>query len=502
VFDFTPPAGALQPLDRLGQPVYAPRSRRWPVFSNVWGSTTSMIYQYAALPFVAAWGLNGWTVRLPAAISGFFTILLALFLARKMSGRDDVALWTGLLLAFSPWHLVFSRWALQGIFVPLLLTGGYLSLAGWSRDRGRFARLAGAALLFALGFYAYAGARPFLILLGLWTAFLWRKDLAARPKAAAGAALLLILGIAPTLAVMFLGGGEGMGRFQAVSVFGLDAPFWRKALVFLTNYLRHFSPLFLFLPGDANPRHSLPGFGVMLHVEAVFLLAGIWLGLKRRSRADLLLLGWFLLAPVSAALTREGIPHALRTLHAVPAPQILAAIGAVAAVGWAGRRFGTLGRIGIAGLWGLNAAAMVFVLFWIYPVWSAPHFEYGIGEAFRGVDPVSGDRGVRHVATGPLLPYVFELYYFHVKSDPRRVLEEGFAGSGVRLYPPGMPPRIVLEQVRAGESLLVSSADFLRFYGSLIRGPGWETRAILWPATPFEDSPREALRLIRREMLP
>ena len=539
VFDFAPPpAAAPQP----GAP-HAPLLRRWPLFVDVWGSTTSMICQYAALPFVAAGGLNAWTVRLPSAIVGTLTVLLVFLLARTLSGRGDVATWAAAFTAFSPWHVVFSRWALQGIFVPFFVCGGLLAFLGSleaapqeaaapqkaassSRRvaRGRAAGLLTlSALCFGLAFYSYAGAQPFLLLFWPLAALVWRKPILARWKACLWALPVFALILVPTLFVTFGGGGAGMGRFSALSVFGMEAPFSSRLLLFLRNYLSHFSPQFLFLTGDTLPRHGFPGFGVMLHVEAVFLIAGIYTALRgakaRGAKTDgakvgghapayRFLLGWFLLFPFSAALTNEGIPHALRTLHAVPCPQILSAMGAVAALEWLRGKWGVWARRTAVALVSLDAAAVVFVLFLVYPRWSAESFEYGIREGVemawgKQTGPAPERRGNLHVLVGGVLTGVPELYYFHLRVPPRDILERGFDGAPLREYPPHATPEKVLEQLRPGDAFLMSSGAYPAFApalhpGALSRNGGFRTRPILLPNGFLLNEPSEILRLVQR----
>jgi len=522
VFDFTPPPGtALQ----RGAP-HAPRLRRWPLFVNVWGSMTSTIYQYSALPFVAAGGLNAWTIRLPSAIVGTLTVLLVFLLTRTLTGSSEAALWAAAFTAFSPWHVVFSRWALQGIFVPFFVCGGLLALLGSleaapqkaaapqeaasPRRRAASGRAAAlltlSALCFGLAFYSYAGAQPFLLLFWPLAVLVWKKPLLAQWKACLWALPVFALVLVPTLLATFGGGGAGMGRFSALSVFGMGAPLTSKVLLFLKNYLSHFSPQFLFLTGDTLPRHGFPGFGVMLHVEAAFLIAGIYAALRRRTLADRFLLGWFLLFPFSAALTNEGIPHALRTLHAVPCPQILSAMGVVTVLDWLRKRWGVWARRAAVALVSLDAAALVFVLFLVYPRWSAESFEYGIREGIemawgrQGSSPPAS-RGNLHVLVGGVLTGVPELYYFHLRVPPRDILERGFDGAPLREYPPHASPGKVLEQLRPGDALLMSSGAYPAFAPALhpcalSQNGGFRSRPILLPNGFLRNEPSEILRLV------
>src|SRR3989304_1265994 len=66
-------------------------------------------YIYAAVPAIAAFGLNEISVRLPSAFFGVLTVLIAYFLARKIFENERIALFAAFFLAISPWHIQFSR---------------------------------------------------------------------------------------------------------------------------------------------------------------------------------------------------------------------------------------------------------------------------------------------------------------------------------------------------------------------------------------------------------
>jgi 4-amino-4-deoxy-L-arabinose transferase-like glycosyltransferase len=471
-----------------------------------------MIYQYAAAPLVAMAGLNEWTLRLPAALFATATVVFAFLLGRRLTGDARAGLWAMALLAMSPWHLVFSRWAQQGIFVPFFFSAGLLCFlsppkALCALDRNRAKRRAEdrmrlGVLWFGLAFYSYSGARPFLLLIWAWMIFLWRREIWRERRTALRIAPLAILALVPTFYAMLGQGAAGMGRFQRLSVFAMDAPLLERVGVFLMNYLAHFDPRFLFVSGDALPRHGLPGFGVLLHVELVFLTVGLIIAFRRRGRMNLLLLGWFVFAPVSAALTREGIPHALRTLHATPAPQLIGAIGAVAVADYLARKAALLRWIPPTAT-ALNGAAVLFVLFVIYPAWSAPWFEYGAREAFQereravGARPVGGSPLV-HIQAGGVppggnLPYCVEFYLYHARVAPELIQGGGLAGVPIRIYP---WLEMMKDQLGAQECLIAPSPAYHQYYARRQGAQRPRSIAILFPRHPWSKAPSEALRLV------
>jgi len=89
--------------------------------------------------------------------------------------------------------------------------------------------------------------------------------------------------------------------------------------VFGTNYITHFGPDFLFIHGDPNLRHGA-GTGVIYWVMLPFLAAGIVYSAMadRRRNVFYFILFWLAAFPLAAALTDDGVPHAMRSLAGVP----------------------------------------------------------------------------------------------------------------------------------------------------------------------------------------
>jgi hypothetical protein len=301
-------------------------SSRFPLFIDVYGVRTSAVYQWLAAPVVGLGGLSVRTTRLTAAWVGTLTVLLTFFWVRRLWGWK-VAAWAGFWLAVSPWHIVFSRWAQQGITEPLWLIATLLTF-----QKGRMAQSGwrtvwwGLSGFFAgLAFYSYEIARVFL---PLWLVFLalthW-KSIRSSPRTAAVAVLVLFVICVPTSYIALT--SEGAARFQRISVFGDGASVGQGIALAAKNWLAHFHPGFLFHSGDATARHQLPGLGLMHWVQAPLLALGLLWIFRRRKPAGLLLLAWIALYPISASLTREGIPHALRSIVGLPAWPILCGIG-------------------------------------------------------------------------------------------------------------------------------------------------------------------------------
>lgn len=166
---------------------------------------------YLALPLLAVFGVTTPALRLLGVLCGLATLLLVCALGRELCSRQPKAGWTGeiaaLLLAVNPTFLLWSR---QGIFVTnivvTLAVAAVWAALRWQRT-GRAGYLYGLALLAGLGLWSKL---LFLWVLGALAgvaAVAWlvgrRRGQAAfpatRPRQAALAALLFLLGLAPLL---------------------------------------------------------------------------------------------------------------------------------------------------------------------------------------------------------------------------------------------------------------------------------------------------------------
>lgn len=311
---------------------YVRPSELLPAFVDVYGVRTSALYQYASAPWVGLLGLSAASTRLAAALAGVLTVGLVMLWVRRQWG-SATALAAGVFLALSPWHLTFSRWAQQGIFVPLFLAGAMLALAlalsHRATPRTRWLGWLAAGGCAAGAFYAYEVARLFVPLWALlWIGAQGRRLRDHLKPALAGAALFLALAI-PVAVVSST--PEGRARFQRISVFSQEPDTGAALAHAARNYASHFDPRFLFLSGDANLRHNISGLGLLHIIEVPGFLFGLWILVRRRKPADLALLGWVVLYPVSSSLTDDGsVPHALRAITGLPALHVLSAVGSVA----------------------------------------------------------------------------------------------------------------------------------------------------------------------------
>ncbi|MFH1561402.1 MAG: phospholipid carrier-dependent glycosyltransferase [Patescibacteria group bacterium] len=287
----------------------------FPLVFRSFGDYKPGLYVYLTVPFVAIMGLNDWAVRLPSVIAGSLSPLLLFLLVRQIFGKDRLAWLSALVLALLPWSIHFSRGAWEAnVMVFFLLLGSWLWLKG-----SRFSLLP-----FLLALLTYQGAKMLVPLVLLVLIFCQPVKL-DRFKLGVGGLMLLWFGFS-----LF---GPTANRLKVLSLFSYQRPEAEVEMIqqedgqadfhfflfhgewlhrvrgFSVRYLNHFSPDFLAFSGDwSNPRHSAPYFGVIGHLNFIFLIFGLILFLlKKRKKKEYLFLVFLLLAPLPAALTRDII---------------------------------------------------------------------------------------------------------------------------------------------------------------------------------------------------
>ncbi len=418
------------------------------------------LYTYLTVPSVALFGLSAWSTRLPSAVMGVLAVVGVFVLAKELLRdlkNDYIPLFSSFLLAISPWHIQFSRIAFEanvGVTINIWAVAAFL--AGLRKR----AFLLVAALLFALGMYAYHSERIFLPLLLCLLVAIYRKPLFREQNKnyIIGACILGALVIMPLVPVLF--NRTAMLRLRGTSVFTDQTALlsrdvkklendmnvgdkvgalldnrrivWIKTVI--AGYLSHYSFRWLFLTGDNN-RHHAPDMGLLYLWELPFLLFGIYKTLKdMQGPVRAVLIGWFLLSPVAASPT-TGLPHAVRTLVFLPTFQIFTAIGIVTLVTGVKSHAAGAKRMffSVLGIVVVFFAVFNFLYYLnLYFVHMNPEYseywQYGYKEAVALTEQQKAKYQKVVVSTALEQSYMFFLFY--TKYDPKTYLAQGGTKSG------------------------------------------------------------------------
>jgi len=380
----------------------------------------SPLYLYSTVLTVALFGLNEWGVRLPIAISGFFCVWLIFLITKKIFKNQKLAILAAFIMAVNPWSLHYSRgWFEATMMLALFLAAFYTFLLGLKKRKF----LVFSALFFGLTPYAYSIAKffvPFFLFL-LILIYKGKLKCFKRKELATPFLILILLWLPMVNEIIF---GQGNTRFNILSIFtdsnsigpALHARFlstmavsdrlllgihpvslavifhnqltiWFK--IFAVNYLTSFSPQFLFINGDPNWRHSIPNIGMFYWLESCsILIGGYWLLAKlKNNKLKRLFFSWLLLAPIPAAITRDGAGHATRLLFLLPILLIFSALGFWQIMSFLKK---TVKRkvimLALFLLFFFNFCWYLFDYRFIYPIEACSWWDYGYKEMIAVVD--------------------------------------------------------------------------------------------------------------------
>jgi len=340
---------------------------RWPVFLRAVGDYHSAPFIYLLIPFQALIGPTPLATRLPSALLGCITIWAMFAVISRFYGARP-GLLAALMLAISSWHVLLCRLAFEVSITPSLLAVALwlmvsrpalarASSAAPSRFSADTFRLFAAGLLVGLCAWTYNAMRLIVPTLLAGAALLHTPLVSVLMKTPRGRRLAvlfaagLLIGLLPFIWSSITTPDQAWRRASTELAIGRSAGAVQTVLSILRTYALQLDPRFLFLRGDPSITQSLPAHGQLHAISAVLIPIGIY-RLIRRWRvepAGRLVLFWFLVAPLPAALTSLDAGHALRCAALILPCAVLDALGLDTLLGAATRRGRRAKSIAVAG---------------------------------------------------------------------------------------------------------------------------------------------------------
>ncbi|MDP2638378.1 MAG: glycosyltransferase family 39 protein [Candidatus Levybacteria bacterium] len=328
---------------------------RFPLSIRSFDDHKPPLYAYLAVPSIAIFGLNEFSVRLPSAIIGVLSVVAIYFLVKEFLQRWDkkhqelIALASALFLAISPWHLQFSRGAFEGnIGLFFLLVGILFFLKGLNRSNLFLL----SSFSFVLSIYSYHSFRLLVPLILLFFGIIfWKKILKGKLYFIISILLLGLL-VLPVY-FSFIKTQDSSSRLSMVTIFSdptvINSSIERLSLdknnndyigslihnrrivyslAMAKNYFDHFNPDFLFFHGDGGLQHHAVEMGMLYLWDLPFIVIGLYFLFRKFDRYILTLVILFLIAPLPASIT-TGTPHPIRAITLLAPFHIFSAIGFV-----------------------------------------------------------------------------------------------------------------------------------------------------------------------------
>ncbi|MBI2442989.1 MAG: glycosyltransferase family 39 protein [Candidatus Levybacteria bacterium] len=300
---------------------------------------------YFSAPFFFFLPLSAFAGRLPAALLGVGDVFLLFLIVKKLFRSDKLALLSGFFLAISPWHLHFSRSAYDpnfALFFYLLAIASFLHEA----ERKKMPFVSSLSFLFAI--FSYRGMSavfvPLAIILIYYTAVKYRMS-----KKSLGISIVSICIV--TASFLFVVLSLGSSYTQEALFFNdpkiqeavdkeireAKGPLWVRRL-FLNkpayivsklreNYLRSYSPEFLFLHTEPHKIYSIWSRGRIYFIDIIFIALGIFFLYKLNKRASLIVFSFLLIGGLPGLL--GGSPYSARNFFISSSLPILSAGGVI-----------------------------------------------------------------------------------------------------------------------------------------------------------------------------
>ncbi len=322
-------------------------------FANfrAYGDYPLTLNMYLTIPFIALFNLTEVAIRLPHVIYGVLTAIAVFFLVRGLTKNDKTALLASFLAAISPWYLFTSRAVFQSNLAVLLLSSAFACY--FNREKNKWL-LPLTFVFMGLTLFAYHSTRIITPILVLGIIIHQREDLFSELRKRNLQYLLSVLIIAlffiPLPFILL----SGTARARSNYVFLINqgsvneiiqkrnesaySPLISKVLYnrpvyfsikFLQNYVDYFTPKYLFLSGGTQYQFSVPGRGLLYFVNLPFFYLGVVLAIykiKKGERIWVLILFWFIMSPIAAAITTEKYA-VLRSTTMLPLPELFTAFG-------------------------------------------------------------------------------------------------------------------------------------------------------------------------------
>lgn len=401
---------------------------RFPLSFKSVGDYKPPVLIYLTVPSVAIFGLNEFAVRFPTALFSLLTIPLLYWLIYKLTKDKLISLLGMGFLTISPWHIYYSRYAVEATVALFFLLLGFTCLPK---------RPIWAGISLSLSMYAYHTERVFVpAFLIACFAFIIRKKLGK--KIVIFAVSLLLMSAPLVVSTLF---GPDKVRAQTTLITN-DINFTRYVSVGLGNiidsnssllffywirkYLSYFQPSFWFYDGLYMTTKGIYGLGVVYLFELPFLLIGIYKLIRRWNTLSFLVFSWILLGIFPASLTQNE-QHSLRTLIILPAVVFVSALGAKEFIRKSKPFLVSLVYLLLI-FWNLGFAFLVFSVH--FPIQKGESFMEGTKRTVEYVlkhkdeyneivlDPVRGTEGPYVVS----VPHTYVLFYS--KYDPLKYQTE------------------------------------------------------------------------------
>lgn len=297
--------------------------KEFPLLLRAFGTYASPLYAYISTIPIGLFDLTIFSTRILSAISGISLVLITYFLIRKLLEQSEIlSILCALIVAISPWSILFSRAAFEANFALTLFSLSVLFFV-YSLEKNWL--LLPATFLLALSTYAYQSER---IVAGLFLAgflYVFRKQFLNKKYMYFSFILFIILFLPQILILGSPGASIRLTQLSYISRFTSEN--YNGFLVFnyliivmniikefLSQYFAYFSLRNIFFDPDPQLIRSIPGLSVFYAWMIVPFLFGIKEIIDKKNFVfNKIILLVLIISPIPAALVTDPF-STLRTL--------------------------------------------------------------------------------------------------------------------------------------------------------------------------------------------
>jgi len=426
----------------------------WPLSFQSIGDYKMPGFIYLSLLPIKLFGLTVFATRFWSVLGGVLAVLgiyLVSFEILKLldfnkEKSKQIALISSVLITINPWHIHYSRLAFEAnVNLTLFIYSVWFLLKGLKQNN----YLLGTAILWTGMQFIYSSTFVFLPIIFVAIFLLVNKyrpflDLNKFKILLA----VLILGLGTFFAIKTV--NQVSAAKTSITIFSdpylidrfnhlrgemqMNNPILAKIVynkisyfgpILINNYIKNFSPGFLFANAINHPWHGIYGQGFFYFIDGLGFIFGcvylLKMLLKKKYQFPILLIfSWLLISPLASAITIDA-PHATRSLYLLPIFLIITGIGIFKVGEYLASKF--LGQTKIvyilfATLYLVSFIKASYQYVVIYPYHQDKALFGGVKQAVVYADNIKQDRLV-YMPEVSSSAYLYHLFYNRV--DPNLV---------------------------------------------------------------------------------
>lgn len=398
---------------------------KFPIYFESVGDYKYGLYSYFDVVPIFLFGLNPVTARSISVVAGALSVVAIFFLACEILKNEEYGLIAAFVLTINPTHIHFSRVAYSNILGALLAITSITLFLRWIKGNSfRYALFS--FLFFVLSIYSYQSYRIFLPVVYVLTTLIFFKNLGKMKIAATLFSVLVVISVAasfipavsrarssnlsalvnvPLLTEQI--SEDGLAGVPPLVARVFDNKVVTFSLGYISRYFDYFSPDFLFVAtSTGTARHTIPGVGLLLLIEAPFILISLLYVSKfvqdEKKYIPLILI---FSSPLAAAMV-DSSTSTTRAVVLVYGTSLLTAIG-IYSVLELNRKFSKIILSVILVFFGLNFLYF-FQQYAVHKIYHHPWYsDVGLKEMISDINLFSPNYKNVIITGGHYIPYLF-----------------------------------------------------------------------------------------------